>query len=767
MKLKTATLGFVSVGLFNFASMADDSAGRCGIGLDYRSWNGAILRGPAGAIFGVRAGFIRNNRLITGSEFYEQVERAGDYDRNGNYAAISCADLKLEWRIIGADLYGMVTSKTAAPIVLECYPSQDYSGAVIPPNAYIPFRNPATFQLLNSRQIQGVSPLQKISAGQTLVTGGHARVTGRKLEVDIESPLRDYFGLQIAATAANSYSGEPENNPDSFSCPRDGLSKTGPADKDEGGFWVTQNQITYFLFKPQPGQRICFKASTDSKPIFPNEQFLTADIASIIGEGERLFDQQKVCGSGSLAGWTRPMLNEISWMKMFHPFEQKIVIPAGRAWMMDGRYNCWGWDENFNAMIICLEDPSVAENTLGWALGCERIGPLGVWSVYCRNPNLELLNKLYPAYRKLYPPGNPDLVQGQPNWEKGPCHNGNVGKGMDDTPMREHSRHLGPMYSLDMSCMKAWSLEILSRMAAELGLSQDEELYRQDLAEIRARINQSFWLESEGIYRNRYLSGEWAITESPTSFYPWLAGCPSAEQSERLLKKLMDPKKFWGPYLLPTLSRQDPEYGKPSFETHNGKSFPPFSYWRGAIWPPPNFLVYEGLKRYQLDRVASELAQKSVSLWGKSWDEKGWACENYNPETGERTPMSHSHQSWAMLLPLIGIKELLDVEWWTLSKTLRLGTLQPGAHELTNLPIRGHRYSLRQRDDQLELWIDQKPVLKLDGESAILRNFHWNSRELSFEFNATRKVVIKIYTASGNETSLGFEPGNHRVSQQL
>lgn len=738
-----------------------------GAGLDYRNWNGAVLQGPSGALFGVRIGYVESGKLITGSAFYEKVARVGDYDPEGKYACVTTDHLKLEWRIEGPELYGMVSAKSAIPIVVELYPAHDYSGAVIPAGAYIPFRNPATFDVLGRRLGIGSSPIADITAGDTFVTGGHARVTGRKLEPGKDPNKIDHFGIEMASEPLNSYSGDSAKIPDHFAVTREGLAKTGPADKEDGGFWVDQNKITYFYFMAEPDKPVAFKAVTSSTPFSTANPLINRDIPALIQEGRAAFDRRKMDGNGALAGWTRPMLNELSWMKMLHPFENKIVIPAGRPWMMDGRYNCWGWDENFNAMIAVVEDQRTAENNLGWALGCERIGPLASWSVYCRQPNLELLKKVYPAYKKIYPPANSDLVSGQPGWKSGPCGNGNVGKGMDDTPMRELSRNLGMMYSLDMSCMKAWSVEILSKMAVELGFKEDAAQYQKDLVVIRAKINDTFWLESEGMYRNRYASGEWSVTESPTSFYPWLAGCPSEKQSQAMLRNLKDPRKFWGNHVIPTLSRQDPEYGKDSFELHNGETFPPYSYWRGAIWPPTNFLVYEGMKRYQLDDAASELALKSVSLWGRTWDDKGWACENYDPETGERTKMSHTHQSWSMLLPLMGVKELIDIEWWNQPATLRFGSLAEGKHELKNLTVLGHLYDLKQDHGRLELRVDQKPIIHVDGGSAIIRNFTYDGKVLSFELKSAEKTTVTLFSGSMKEKKLILPAGTNPIREDV
>jgi hypothetical protein len=735
-----------------------------GAGLDYRSWNGAVLQGPSGALFGLRVGFIEDGKLITGPAFYDKVARVGDYAPGGNYACLTTERIKLEWRKDGAELYGMVSAKSAVQIVVELYAAHDYSGNVIPAGDYIPFRNQATFHLLGKRKGGGSSPIPEIAAGDTFVTGGHARVTGRRLEPGKDSKKMDYFGIEFACEPLNSYSGDPAGIADCFTLIRDGIAKTGPADKMNAGFWVDQQKITYFYFMAEPGKHIAFKAATAAFPFSAADQIIDRDISAAIQEARVRFNHTKIDGAGALAGWTRPMLNEISWMKMLHPFENKIVIPAGRPWMLDGRYNCWGWDENFNAMIAAVEDPDTAENCLLWALGCERIGPLAAWSVYCRQPNIDLLKKVYPAYKMIYPPANSDLVTGQPGWKSGPCRNGNVGKGMDDTPMRERSRNLGLMFSLDMSCMKAWSIEILWKMAAELCLHEDAAQYRKDLGEIREKINETFWMDGEGMYRNRYTSGEWSVTESPTSFYPWLAGCPSQKQSEEMLRNVKNPTKFWGPHVLPTLSRQDPEYGKPSFELHNGQTFPPYSYWRGAIWPPTNFLVYEGLKRYQLDDAAAELALKSVSLWGRNWDANGWACENYDPETGERTMMSHTHQSWAMLLPLMGVKELIDIEWWNHPAALRFGSLAEGNHEVRRVPMNRHLMDFKQGNGRLELKIDQNPILRIDGGKPVIRNFALHEKGLQFQMRSSEQTTVLLFSGSAREQRLTVPAGKHQIT---
>ena len=57
-------------------------------------------------------------------------------------------------------------------------------------------------------------------------------------------------------------------------------------------------------------------------------------------------------------------------------------------------------------------------------------------------------------------------------------------------------------------------------------------------------------------------------------------------------------------------------------------------YWRGRIWPPLNWTVWQGLKRYGFDTAASELAAKSWALFSRAWDADRHCAENYNADTG-------------------------------------------------------------------------------------------------------------------------------------
>ena len=107
-----------------------------------------------------------------------------------------------------------------------------------------------------------------------------------------------------------------------------------------------------------------------------------------------------------------------------------------------------------------------------------------------------------------------------------------------------------------------------------------------------------------------------------------------------MLNILRDEKRYWGEYVCPTISRDDP-------------AFPDQHYWRGKIWGPTNYLLWLGLQRYADDALLDAYAQKSVALFLPSWNADHTCNENYltNGKGG-----GDPHYTWGALLCLIGIE---------------------------------------------------------------------------------------------------------------
>jgi glycogen debranching enzyme len=183
---------------------------------------------------------------------------------------------------------------------------------------------------------------------------------------------------------------------------------------------------------------------------------------------------------------------------------------------------------------------------------------------------------------------------------------------------------------------------------------------------------------------------------SPTCFYPMIAGIPDKARAERMLRVLQDPKRFWGEYVCPTIARDDP-------------AFPDQHYWRGKIWAPTNYLMYQGLKRYASDALRAEFARKSVALFMRNWTAHGTCHENFLA-SGEGA--SDPHYTWGALLCLIGIEELCDLEP---DGRLRLNGGLPEDLQIRHLPLNGEVYDIHLRNGRAELLRGDKTILTATG----------------------------------------------------
>jgi glycogen debranching enzyme len=117
---------------------------------------------------------------------------------------------------------------------------------------------------------------------------------------------------------------------------------------------------------------------------------------------------------------------------------------------------------------------------------------------------------------------------------------------------------------------------------------------------------------------------------------------------------LLNPNEFWSEWVLPSIARDD-------------SAFKDQNYWRGRIWGPMNYLVYPGLRNYDVPQVRRQLAQKSLKLIQQEWHEKGHLHENYSAITGEGDDVTNSDAfyHWGALFGLI--------EWTEENSPVRAG----------------------------------------------------------------------------------------------
>jgi hypothetical protein len=176
----------------------------------------------------------------------------------------------------------------------------------------------------------------------------------------------------------------------------------------------------------------------------------------------------------------------------------------------------------------------------------------------------------------------------------------------------------------------------------QMPLADAKEL-RERSAKYSASL-QKLWHEEKGMFLNRRTdNGEWSFRLSPTLFYPLIAKAATPQQAERMVKEhLLNKEEFWGEWVLPSIARND-------------SSFTKQDYWKGRIWAPLNFLVYQGLKQYNFPEVVKALVEKSNALLMKNWRETRGVYENYHASgvgrlPGEEPGRSDNFYHWGALL---------------------------------------------------------------------------------------------------------------------
>jgi len=238
-----------------------------------------------------------------------------------------------------------------------------------------------------------------------------------------------------------------------------------------------------------------------------------------------------------------------------------------------------------------------------------------------------------------------------PEWEVGASGHQRAAweSGQDDLPLWDEAewdpeREVLAMSAVDLCSYRALDLECLARIARILGDGAAARRLDGDRQRLTETMNRTLWSEAAGLYLDELPSGR-SPRLTASHFLPLLAGIPSRRRARRMIDTLRDPTRFWGDWVLPTIPRDDPAFGDQQ-------------YWRGSIWPPMNYLVLQGLRRYRFDNLAAELAWSGADMFLADRRRTGFCRENFDARTGEGR--GRRFQSWGPLFALGALEELRD-----------------------------------------------------------------------------------------------------------
>jgi hypothetical protein len=510
-------------------------------------------------------------------------------------------------------------------------------------------------------------------------------------------------------------------------------------------------------------------------------------IGALLDEEAQVYEEKRVKIRGLHAGAPEAITNSLHWTVLYQPGQHRLYAPAGRNWIFprpEGGPDDWtvfSGGSFLTPLGLALESQKLASDALRAVLETQYpngnipnwrsrssgsadrsqppIGAFVALKLFERLGDLQLLRQAYPYLQRWHefwtaprpngPPrrdGNDDgllewgsdaalVGKGVPSWEKSASGRMRAGweSGQDDLPVWDDVPFNAASGTLAMNCVDLNSLYALdawclAEIASVLDQPVDAERYRQQYERMKALVNAKLWDETEGFYCDRYWDGRFSAHKAASGFFPLLARIPDDARAQRMLKHLLDPRQFWGDFVIPSIARNDPAFRPESQQS-----------WRGAIRPVTNYLVYQGLKAYGFDAVASEFARKSAEMFLTSWKSFGLSPEDFDSLTGEAG--GDRFQSGGPLAALVAVEEYLD---FTPHEGFRFGILKPDAKgKLSRVLVQGRHYEVEVSNSSTVLREEGETLLAIDG-GAVVRRFLYNESEVSFALKTLKPREVRL-----------------------
>lgn len=392
------------------------------------------------------------------------------------------------------------------------------------------------------------------------------------------------------------------------------------------------------------------------------------------------------------------MWRSVIWNTIYAPSIGRPVTVVSRDWCVDGNYGdfvLFEWDTFFAALQSAPASKELAYANVRAVLSgitergfvpsifCELgrsrdrsmlpVGSQVVLKLFERFGDREFLSEVFPKLLGwhdwwmtardgngdgLLEWGSDDYPSPHPQWQSHTLQAARYESGLDNSPMYDHvvfdsAANTMTQADVGLNAMYAADAWALARIAEEIGEHEAAAGLIAEHQSMARRINDLLWSEQDGIYLNRGWDGVFSKRLAPTLFYPLIGRAAEPERARRMVEgHLLSETEFWGEHVIPSISRNDPAY-------------PDQEYWRGRIWGPMNWLVYEGLTACGFEQVTREMGGKCLRTFLAEWEEESHVHENYNGTTGEGDDARYSEPVyfWGGLLALIGLEESSESTW--------------------------------------------------------------------------------------------------------
>jgi len=712
---------------------------------DPDAWNGLVFLTRAfdqPAVFAMQVGSQRGGGFLDGNAIFDAVTEVGPHAPDGSYCKMawrqspSQARVTLEWsRINRTTVVGRLTARDFRLVLETYFPSTPNKGSVGLYHADQKDRAILGQRFFN--QVYG-------SAAQFIVM--------------IDRPLIGSGTYHTLAQIQDTMRGSGKLTADASGKPEDGAA----------GLEFTTGAAGTAHFVAEVGW------SRDALLSQAHDLLQKGKIDSILREKSSAYAEERPTVTGFFEDAAHAIGNSMFWDSLYAPSDNLVFPSISRHWAHGwGGWVVGEWDCFFGALLTSLESKAQTEAGVkaillaqtssglvpniaaGEGITPDRseppVGAYCVWKIYERLHDRQLLEWAYPRLKRWHERWSGNRGDGQPwrdgnrdgllEWGSDRGSEPSIGgrgflqaakweSGMDDSPMWDHTTYDPHTYTMDLDDVGLNSLytldaECLSKIAAILGMEVDARHFADEYARMKQRVQTKLWNPADGIYENLYWDGHFSKRLSPTNFYPLFAGIATPEQASRMVKEhLLNPKEFWGEYVIPTIARDDP-------------AFSDQFYWRGDIWGPTDYMVYEGLNRYRFDKVALEYAEKNYNLYMGDWKHNQHDDEQYFAWGGSAG--GDKHYTWGALLCLAGLEQYIDVNPWD---GLRFGALDPPARgEFHGVNWQGHTYDVSIGPEITRLVRDGAPRFQADS-GVVVRDYTLTPSEVSFTIHAEKQTRV-------------------------
>ncbi len=759
--LVTSTLFFLALPSHHFSqsSPAFDSVS---IGaLDPDAWNGIVFLAKAfqqPAFFALRLGS-RSGNFLDGSDIFNAVAQVGPHAPDSSYCQIAWrhapreAQISFEWsRLDQTTVVGRVKAAQDFQIVIE---------------TYLPF-------LGVTWGTQGFFSL----------TESNQAIAGERFFERVFGPTARFLVIVDRPTVGSGLYPSLAQLRENMSA--SGKLASAPGADQAGGtagleFTTGELQTAHFVAA----------LGWDKDALLSKARGLLAanTVDNILDEKSQAYTRSRPGVQGLFEGAPEAIGNNMFWNAIYAPSNGLIFPSISRQWARTwGGWVVGEWDCFFGSLLTSVEDKAqttaaikaillaqtetglVPNIAAGSGITPDRsqppVGSYCLWKVYQRFQDREMLEWAYPRLKRWHDWWLADRGDGQP-WRDGNrdgllewgSDRGSMDStggrgfmqaakyetGLDDSPMYDEVNYDSHTYTMNLhdvglNSLYALDAECLSRIAALLGKTEDSQRLAAEYETMKKRVREKLWNDQDGIYENRFWDGHFSKRLSPTNFYPMFAGIATPEQAKRMIEEhLLNPKEFWGKYVAPTIARNDP-------------AFPDQFYWRGDIWGPTNYMLYEGINRYRFDKVALQYAQKSYDLFMDDWRINQHNNEQYHAWGGNGG--GDKHYTWGTLLCLVALEQYIDQNPW---EGLRFGALDPPTGgEFRGAIWENHSYDIAIGPGRTELKRDGRLRFEANG-AVVVRQYEQRSSRLSFTIKGEQPVQVTTAEFDSGEVNLRID----------